>query len=123
MRRVSNNINDLVNHGVELGTINVLVARVSRVVAAGEIDGGNTKFWSDKGDVGEGALRGLEALAKDVSREVGIITAIINGVIFSFAVKFDNEFEVVELIGQLMLLMSEAKLFSSKPADFFVTAE
>ena len=111
------------NQGVELGTIDVFVASVSRVVATGEIDGGNAKFWSDNGNVGEGALCGLEPLAGDVSHEVGIVTAVKNGVVFAFAVKLDDEFEVVKVVWQLLLLMSKAELFSPKSADFFVTAE
>ncbi len=43
-RRVVDNINDRVNHGVELRTIDVFVARVSCVIAAGKIDGSNAKF-------------------------------------------------------------------------------
>ena len=111
------------NHGFELRTVNVFVSSVGIVVAAGKIDGGYPKFRSDKGDVGEGALRGLEAFAGDVSREVGIVTAVENGVIFSFAVKFDDEFEVVDFFRQLVLSVSKAELFSPKPADFLVTAE
>ena len=68
-------------------------------------------------------MRGLEALAGDVSLEVGIVTTIVNGVMRAFAVKFDDEFEVVDFFRQLELLMSEAKFFSPKPANFLVATE
>ena len=66
MRRVSNNINDLLNHGGELRTVDVFVTGVRRVVTAGEIDGSNPKFRSNEGNIGKGTLRGLEAFAGNV---------------------------------------------------------
>ena len=68
-------------------------------------------------------MRDLEAFAGDVSLEVGIVTAVENSVIFSFAVKLDDKFEVVDFIRELVLTVSEAKLVSSKPADLLITAE
>ena len=68
-------------------------------------------------------MRDLEAFAGDVSLEVGIVTAVENSVIFSFAVKLDDEFEIVEFIWQLFLLMSKAEFFSTEPANFFVATE
>ena len=50
-------------------------------------------------------------------------TAVINGVARAFAVKLNNEFDVVEFFRKLVLLMSKAELFSPKPAYFLVTTE
>ena len=122
-RRFGDNINDLLNHGIELGTIDVFVESMSRVVSAGKIDGSNAKFRRDERDVGEGTLRGLEALAGNVSLKVGIVTVVINSVARALAVKLDNEFEVVDFFRELILLMREAELFSTEPADFLVATE
>ena len=54
-------------------------------------------------------MRGLEAFARDVSLEVRICATVKNGVIFSFAVKLDKKFEVVEFFRKLELLMSETE--------------
>ena len=122
-RRVGDNINDLLNHGGELGTIDVFVESVSRVIAAGQIDGSNAKFRRDNGDVRERTLRGLKTFAGDVSLEVGIVAVVINCVARALAVKLDEKFEVVEFLGQLVLLMSETKFFGTEPADFLVATE
>ena len=68
-------------------------------------------------------MRGLEAFAGDIFLEVSIGATVKNGVTFSFAVKLDKKFEVINLFRQLMLLMSEAEFFSPKPADFLVATE
>ena len=122
-RRVGDNINDIVNHGVELGTVDVFVKSMSRVIATGKIDGSNAKFRRDNGNVGERTLRGLETFAGDVSLKVGIVTAVINGVIFALTVKLDEKFESVDFFRQLVLLMSKAKFFSTKSTNFLVATE
>ena len=68
-------------------------------------------------------MRGLEAFARDVSLKVGIVTTVVNSVVFYVAVKLDKKFEVVEFIGQLALLMSETEFFCAKPANFFIATE
>ena len=47
-------------------------------------------------------MSSLEAVAGNISFKVRIVTVVENSVIFTLAVKFDNEFEMVEFIGQLM---------------------
>ena len=66
-------------------------------------------------------MRGFEILASDVSLKVGICTKVKNGVIFALAVKLDEEFEIVDFLRKLLLLMSKAEFFGTKSADFFVT--
>ena len=68
-------------------------------------------------------MRDFETFTGDIILEVMIVTTIINSVIFTFAVKLDKEFEIVKVVGQLMLLMSKTKFFSTKSANSFVTAE
>ena len=106
-----------------MSPINVFVRRVREVVPARKIDGGNTKFGSDKRDVREGTLSSLEALCGDVSLEVVIVALVVNGVIHFSTVKFDKEFESIKVIGQLVMLMSEAKVFSPNPADFLFASK
>ena len=77
---ISNNFKHLFNRSLKLEAIDVLVENVSRVISAGKIDSGNAKFRRDERDVGKETLRGFETFAGDVSLEVGIVTAIINGV-------------------------------------------
>ena len=101
MRNVADDVNYLANCVVKFGAIDVLVERVCIVVSAGKIDGGNFKFWRANRNVGKGTLRSLETFAGNVSLKVRISATIENGVIFSFAVKLNDEFEIVEFIGKL----------------------
>ena len=48
---------------------------------------------------------------------------VVDSVTRSFAVKLDDELEIVEFIGQLLLPMSATEIFSTKSADFFVAGE
>ena len=93
------------------------------VIAAGKIYSGDAQFRRDEGNIAERALRSLESLAGDVSLEVKIGATVENGVIDPASVKLDNEFELVEFIGQLMLLVSKAESFSTDTANFFVTCK
>ena len=69
------------------------------MITTGKIDGGNSQFRSDNGNIRERTLCGFEAFVGDILLEVGIVTAVINGVIFAFTVKLDNEFEIVKVVG------------------------
>ena len=79
-----------------------VVDRVRVVVSAEKIYGGDAKFRSDKGNVGEGTLSSFEAFAGNVSLEVSIGITIINGVVF---------------IWQFVLLVNCAESFSSDAAN------
>ena len=94
--------------------------RVRRIVATREVDGGYFKFRSNEGNVTERALRGFEAFAGDIFLEVRIGATVINSVARALAVKLDDEFEIIKVVGQLVLLMSEAEFFSTEPAYFFL---
>lgn len=121
--RVADDVDNFGDSAVKFGAVDVLVTIVSRVVTAGKIYGSNPKFGSDNRNVGERTLRSFEAFAGNVSLEIGISTAVKNGVVFSFAVKFDEEFEVINFFRELKLLMSEREFFSSKSTDFLVASE
>ena len=69
----------------------MLVERVRMMITTGKIDGGNIQFRRDNRYVREGTLRGLKTLAGDVSLKVGISAGIVNGVIFAFAVNFNDK--------------------------------
>ena len=69
------------------------------MITTGKIDGGNTEFRRDNRYVREGTLRSLETFAGDVSLKVGISAGIVNGVIFAFAVNFDEKFKIIEFDG------------------------
>ena len=47
-------------------------------------------------------MRGFETFAGDIFLEIGIITTVLNSVIFPFAIKLDKEFKIVEFLGKLM---------------------
>lgn len=63
------------------------------VVAGGQVDSGNAKLRSDKGNVGEGAKSRLESLACDVIFKVGIVAIIEDGVIGTATVDFYEKLE------------------------------
>ena len=60
------------NSVVQMRAVNILVESVCVIVSAGEIDGSDTKFRSDKRDVGKRTLRSFKALVGDINLEVGI---------------------------------------------------
>lgn len=96
---------------------------MSRIVAAREIDGGDTEFGSNKGNIGERTLRSLEALAGDVVLEVGIGAVIENGVVGSAPINLDDKLERIDFFGQLVLFVSETESFSPDTANFLVSSE
>ena len=93
------------------------------IVSGGKINSGNAQFRRDKRNVGKGTLRGFEAFTGNISLEVRIGTVVVNGVIFAFAVKLDNELKLVKFIRKLVMFMSAAESLRAKSADFFVTGK
>ena len=91
---------DFDNGVFQFGTVDELVERMSVVITAGEINSRNAEFGSNKRDVGEGAASSLETFAGNVSLKVGIVTIVKHSVIFTFAVKLNDEFQVVKFFGQ-----------------------
>ena len=70
------------------------------VVATREIDGSNAEFGRDKGNVRKGAASSLETFAGDVNLEVGIGAIVKDGVVGTFTVKLNDEFQFVKFFGQ-----------------------
>ena len=59
----------------------------------------------------------LKAFVVDVSFKVGIIAIVKDGVIFTFTINLNDEFERIEFFWKLTLFMSKAEFLSPNSAN------
>ena len=84
---------DFANRVIELFDVDVFVKSMSVVIAAGEIDSRNSKCGRKKRNIGKGTECSLKAFAGYVILEIGIVAVVKHGVVRTFAVDFNEEFQ------------------------------